>query len=938
MLEPENGSSPKPKNKTRKIKVDKIPKKPEEIEQFCIQLLQKKELEKKKDVEIVQSSDQSSSEIPINEIAKSSAVKSPIIKKPRKPRTKKLPKSPNSDERRSPEFPRTPEAKQKERTKTPDKPVILQQPSTETYKEPKKVIQRKPRTKKLPKSPNSDERRSPEFPRTPSAPRPEYFATRDSPKPVEPNVLRSTPEANQKERTKTPEKPAIIQQLPTETHKEPKTVIQRKPKTRKIKKDDVSEISPKKLEKVENVENIEKNINVKQVPKIKRKTSKNMSSPKTTPKKDIEPNVFTINNMSDDVDTRAKHHIQEFKNEGISILEKLSQKDVENMLIVANSNYYNEKGGLMTDNEYDIVKEYVEKKYPANEVVNQIGAPILDNVKNKVTLPYEMWSMDKIKPDTNALSSWMKKYKGPYVLSCKLDGVSGLYSTEGPKPKLYTRGDGKVGQDISFLLEYLNLPKKKGIVVRGEFIIPKKVFQEKYAQQFANPRNLVSGIVNSKKPDSKVNDLHFVAYELIVPNINPSEQLLKLKTDGFEVVQNETYSNISNELLSDTLIDWRTNYQYEIDGVIVTNDAVYSRTSGNPEHAFAFKMMLSDQKAEVKVVDVIWSPSKDGFLKPRVRIEPVRLGGVTIEYATGYNGRFIEDNKIGIGAIIEIIRSGDVIPKIISVTVPAEKAKMPTEEYKWSDTRVDILLENASDNATVQEKKLTLFFTSLEIDGLKAGNVKKLKDAGYDTIPKILKMTKEDFEKVGYKTLAQKYVDTIREKIDNATVIQLMVASGTMGRSLGERKIEPILEAYPDILTSSDSAQTKIAKVKTVKGIENKTATLFVENIPIFIEFLETIGQTNKLSGSPKPTSQKNEIEIDTSHPLYGKRIVMTKVRDQVIIEALKKLGATLDDNIGSKTFVLIVKSMDDVSNKTKYAKDHGIPIMTPDEFKKKYL
>jgi hypothetical protein len=79
----------------------------------------------------------------------------------------------------------------------------------------------------------------------------------------------------------------------------------------------------------------------------------------------------------------------------------------------------------------------------------------------------------------------MKKYKGPYVLSCKLDGESGLYSTEGNEPRLYTRGDGKVGQDISFLLPYLKLPTKKGIVVRGEFIIPKKVFQEKYAEQFA---------------------------------------------------------------------------------------------------------------------------------------------------------------------------------------------------------------------------------------------------------------------------------------------------------------------------------------------------------------------------------------------------------------------------------------------------------------------
>jgi NAD-dependent DNA ligase len=429
-----------------------------------------------------------------------------------------------------------------------------------------------------------------------------------------------------------------------------------------------------------------------------------------------------------------------------------------------------------------------------------------------------------------------------------------------------------------------------------------------------------------------------------MPQLKPGEQLAKLGASGFEVVQNETRATLSNESLSETLVDWRTNYEYEIDGVIVTDDDIYPRISGNPEHAFAFKMVLSDQKAEVKVVDVLWSPSKDGFLKPRVRIEPVSLGGVTIEYATGYNAKFIEDNMIGIGAIVEIIRSGDVIPKILKVVVPAEKAKMPAESYKWNDTRVDVLLENAGENVTVQEKNLTAFFSHLEVDGLKAGNIKKLMAAGYDTIPKILEMTKEDFAKVGYKSLADKYVENIREKLQNASIVDLMVASGTMGRGLGAKKIEPILEAHPDILISKEDPAAKIAKIKAVKGIENKTATLFVENIPRFVEFLDSIDQSDKLSGKapapgPGPVETKASAKaIDQSNPLYGKKIVMTKVRDQEIIEELKARGATLEDTIGSKTFVLIVKSMEDVSNKTKYAVSHNIPIMTPEEFKAKYL
>lgn len=87
--------------------------------------------------------------------------------------------------------------------------------------------------------------------------------------------------------------------------------------------------------------------------------------------------------------------------------------------------------------------------------------------KNKVDLPVNMPSMDKIKPDSNALSNWQSKYTGPYVLSCKLDGVSGLYYAIDGKKKLYTRGNGSVGQDISHLLKDIKIPDVKDVIVRG---------------------------------------------------------------------------------------------------------------------------------------------------------------------------------------------------------------------------------------------------------------------------------------------------------------------------------------------------------------------------------------------------------------------------------------------------------------------------------------
>ena len=631
----------------------------------------------------------------------------------------------------------------------------------------------------------------------------------------------------------------------------------------------------------------------------------------------------------------VKNEIKEAEKGGFGELEKLSQKELEEIIVKANAAYYNETP-IMTDNEYDIIKELLERKYPSSAVLKEIGAPVK---KDKVTLPYEMASMDKIKPDTNALVNWTNKYKGPYVLSCKLDGVSGLYTTEGDAPKLYTRGNGVVGQDVSHLIKVLNLPKHKGVAVRGEFIIPKKVFEEKYKEKFANPRNLVAGIINSKSVDSKTKDLHFVTYEVIMPKMKPSEQMSRLVSLKHEVVRNQTVPTLTNEFLSATLLDWRKDYEYEIDGVIVTDDTIHPRTTGNPEYAFAFKMVISDQVAEVKVLDVIWSPSKDGYLKPRVRIEPLRLGGVTIEYATGFNAKFIQDNKIGFGAVIEIVRSGDVIPFIKSILVPAEKAKMPELSYHWTDTNVDIILDNAGEDPTVREKTITAFFVGLEIDGLSSGNVKRLIAAGFDTIPKIVHMKKPDFKMVeGFKEkMTEKIYTSLHDKLEKATIVDIMAASGLLGRGMGHRKLEPIISAFPDILTSKLSEAEKIQKLKTVKGIGKENAESFVSNIGKFNAFYKELFPGKSPVVLQNVLRETVPVLINTSSPLYGKKIVMTKVRDKEIIEWLKTVGATLEDSMKKDVFVLIVKSHDDESNKTKFAKENNISIMTPEEFKEKY-
>lgn len=649
--------------------------------------------------------------------------------------------------------------------------------------------------------------------------------------------------------------------------------------------------------------------------------------------KSPEKKPFIIQDDGDDeddeIDDNALALINTFKTHGMSALQTLNENQLMSMLNQANILYRNSQP-VMTDNQYDILQEFISKKYPTNKDIYKIGAPV---GRNKATLPYFMGSMDKIKPDTHALANWVSKYKGPYVLSCKLDGVSGLYTTEGDTPKLYTRGDGKIGQDISYLIPHLRLPKTKGVVIRGEFVIPKEVFATKYKATFANPRNMVSGLVNHKTINAAISDVHFVAYEVIKPEKKTLDQMTFLSTLDVDTVLFKVEPSLTNELLSQTLVEWRQNYPYEIDGVIVTNDGKYNRNTGNPEHSFAFKMVLSDQIAEALVVDVIWTPSKDGYLKPRVQIEPINLGGVRIEYATGFNAAFIEDNKIGVGAMIELIRSGDVIPHIRKVIIPADQAKMPTVLYKWNDTHVDIMLEDVGSDETVREKNITGFFKGIQVDRLGAGNIARIIQAGFDTVPKIIQMTMDDFLHVeGFKnTMATAIYNGIKEKLDAASLVTIMAASNIFGRGFSDKRLDLIMESHPTVLVSPDTKSKKVAMIAEIKGMSTKTAEAFVEKIPAFIEFIQEAGLANKLTHEKKAS-------VDNSHPLYGKSIVMTGFRDATLQEKLTNVGAKMGTSVSKNTFVVLVKDKEDETGKAADARKLGIAILTPDEFNAKYF
>ena len=640
-------------------------------------------------------------------------------------------------------------------------------------------------------------------------------------------------------------------------------------------------------------------------------------------KQTLKVKVKTSNHM-------LKEKWKQLETDGINIVKTFTEKDICEMIRLASSVYYNQKNPLVTDNLFDILKEYGQTTYPNNPCFQEVGAP---TNKKKIQSPYYLPSMDKIKPDTNAIDKYKIKYPGKKVISGKADGISVLYTTEGKTPLLITRGQATNGLDISYMIPYLKLPKEAGFAIRGELIIAKQIFQEKYSKEYKNARNMISGLVNSKQYETnKWNDIDFLAYEVINPSLIPSEQMKWLETNGIITIIYKVVDDIDNKMLSDILIKWRESYKYEIDGIIVNDDKIYPRKNENPKHAFAFKMVLGDQEAEVKIVDILWTASKDGYLKPVAQIEPVHLKGADIEFVTAFNAKFVEDNKLGVGALIKLRRSGDVIPHIEAVIQPAEKPKMPTVAWHWNETHVDAI-SDVVDDPTILQKNIEFFFKKLDIKGMGPGNVARLIKAGFNSVPKILAMSKEDMLEVdGFKEkTATKLYNNIHNVVNNSSLVIIASASNIFGRGLGSSIIRNILDEYPDIFQSKETDQEKIIKLALVDNVSEKRAQLFVSHISDFIKFMTESNLLNKLS-------EQSATQIDKTNPLYGKRIVITGPKDKTLKDKLIEKGAKISSTVNKNTFMVLIETTDVENNKTEMAKELKIPVMTFEEFRKQIL
>lgn len=651
--------------------------------------------------------------------------------------------------------------------------------------------------------------------------------------------------------------------------------------------------------------------------------------------------------------TLNKANIKKLQANPVEFLKNLSEDDIATILQKANHSYYNEKDPIFSDNLFDMIKEYLEDKNPNHPILKTVGAAvILDNRKEE--LPYYMGSLDKIKGEEKVLEKFKKEYKDSYIVSDKLDGNSAMFyikNGQPQQPQLYSRGDGTIGQNISNILPLIqNIPdlikEKTELAVRGECIISRESF-EKIKHKGKNGRNMVAGVLNAKIPDMEVaRATEFVAYELIEPKMSPEEQMKYMKKLGFKVVDYQVLSEakLTNEKLSDILTDRRQNSPYEIDGIVVMHNKLHRRVNKeNPPYGFAFKSLHTMAKAEVIVANVEWNLSKDGLLVPVINFAPINLNGVTIRRAHGFNGKFIKDNKIGPGSKLVIIRSGDVIPYIQEILSVSETGdpQMPTMDYVWSKTGVDIMItnENKKDNEELKFKNFENFFKKIDIVGLGPGNMKKMFDKGFNTAKKVFDASVSDLLTVdGFKDkLAIKIHDALHERLKTLDCLTIMDASNVMGRGLGSKKLDLILKEFPAIL--NNRYVPTITELISLKGIEKTTADLFTENLPAFFKFIDD----NELDCmiTIKGPAVQEPADLAAAAPLgpsfVGEKIVFTGVRNKELEKYIIEHGGEVVGSISKNTTLVICKDSNEDSSKIKKAKELNIKLIEINEFIKKY-
>jgi NAD-dependent DNA ligase len=536
----------------------------------------------------------------------------------------------------------------------------------------------------------------------------------------------------------------------------------------------------------------------------------------------------------------------------------------------------------------------------------------------------------------------------------KIDGLSCLLEIIGKEVKLFTRGNGYNGTNISSLRDDLNLgfsfsrlksyiPKyEESILIRGEIVIKKEVFEKKYSKNFKNARNFVAGVVNSKTKDyMMIQDLSFIAYEYM--NEFEGSKLRLLESIGFEVPKYEIcdITKLNQDVLTKMYEQYKKNAEYDIDGLVVSDMLKHKENNGdNPKYTIAFKVNTEFTLSTVEYVE--WNISKNGLIKPRVKVEPIQLCGVTINFATGFNAKFIKENNIGKGTIVQLVRSGEVVPNIQSV-VKSTKAEMPEFEYEWNETNVDIV---AIDKNTKEQwlKKMAYMFEICEVKGVKEGILSKLYEGEINTDIKLFGVKKvDDLDGIeGLQSKSKQNVFSAIQQLKMNMTFKKLMSGSSIFQNFGERKIIKILEKIPYVKEYIEDETMQLDKIILIRELADngfhKSGQAFIDSIETYKEYYQ---QMKDFFNLDEIVFEEDELEMlvfeDEKSNMEKENIVFSGFRDKELEKKMEKKGHVISKDITKKVTLLVVKDLESGSTKIEKAKSYGIKIVSLEEFQSKY-
>jgi NAD-dependent DNA ligase len=588
----------------------------------------------------------------------------------------------------------------------------------------------------------------------------------------------------------------------------------------------------------------------------------------------------------------------------------------------ANYAYHNGDNLVLGDDEYDRQLEELRKRSPTHPFLTVIGSSY--EGKGSVLLPYTMASLDKVRYSEGGLARWLKRGGTgtctDILIMEKLDGLSALYVSSINSKKMYLRGDGVRGVDVSRVCGSLGMLPVP-CVIRGEILLPNDKTPEG-----SIGRSLVNGwlhrAIGSDDIPAELKNCHFVAYQVIEPaGLTRSQQMTWLKSRGFRIPSNTIVKakDLSEESAKEILVSWKGISKYPLDGIVLGFDKVPTASPGgeakNPDDAVAFKAALEDQKAETTVVQVEWNLSRQNIYVPRIKIKPVVIGGAKIEWLSGHNASLIETNGIGPEAHIIIRRSGDVIPTLDTV-LNRVSPQMPLDgSWEWDATHVQaVKVEGEGEEG---DKSIQHCLATLGVEGVGPGLVKKLVEGGFNTMKKVYSADGSALGKIIGAGRGPTLVTDLRKKLESATQVQLLIASNQLPRGVGERKLRTLYSIQ------NDATKWTKASLKSPAGWSESSIEELLSSLPRAFDWIEKTFETAGQVQEIVPAANT----ITSEHVKY---VVFTGCR-------VKELpaGWVMEDSVTKKTNLLVVSdsAVGKETTKTKKAKDLGIEIKSLSQF-----